>query len=217
CVLGLIDAALGRKEEALSEGRHAVELLPMEKDAIRGPALIKYVAMIAAWTGDRDLACEQLARIIRPPSPVTYGQLKLMPFWDPLRGYPGFEQIVASLAPEAVAHGVHDKSVAVLPFANSSQDPDNAYFVDGIRAQIAARLAKIPNLQVVSGSSIHRYEQDAENAAQIAGELGVANLLRGAVQKQGDRFRITARLIDASRNAELWGRSYNCAFSEIIT
>jgi hypothetical protein len=100
CVLGLIDAALGRKEDALREGRHAVELLPVEKDAIRGPALIKYLAMIAAWTGDKDLACQQLAIVARPPSPVTYGQLKLMPFWDPLRGDPCFEQIVASLAPK---------------------------------------------------------------------------------------------------------------------
>jgi hypothetical protein len=100
CVLGLIDAALGRKEEALSEGRHAVELLPVEKDAIRGPALIKYLAVIAAWTGDKDLACQQLAIVARPPSPVTYGQLKLLPFWDPLRGDPRFEKIVASLAPK---------------------------------------------------------------------------------------------------------------------
>ena len=100
CVLGLIDAALGRKEEALREGRHAVELLPVEKDALRGPAVIKYLAMIAAWVGDKDLACQQLAMIARPPSPVTYGQLKLMPFWDPLRGDPRFEQIVASLAPK---------------------------------------------------------------------------------------------------------------------
>ena len=100
CVLGLIDAALSRKEEALREGRHAVELLPVEKDALRGPAVIKYLAMIAAWVGDKDLACQQLAMIARPPSPVTYGQLKLMPFWDPLRGDPRFEQIVASLAPK---------------------------------------------------------------------------------------------------------------------
>jgi hypothetical protein len=99
-VLGLIDAALGRKEEALREGRHAAELLPVEKDAIRGPALIKYLAMIAAWSGDKDLACQKLAILARPPSPVTYGQLKLMPFWDPLRGDPCFEQIVASLAPK---------------------------------------------------------------------------------------------------------------------
>ena len=100
CVLGLIDAALGRKEEALREGRHAVKLLPVEKDAIRGPAVTKYLAMIAAWAGDKDLACEQLAIIVRPPSPVSYGQLKLLPFWDPLRGDPRFEKIVASLAPK---------------------------------------------------------------------------------------------------------------------
>jgi serine/threonine protein kinase/tetratricopeptide (TPR) repeat protein len=100
CVLGLIDAALGRKEEALHEGRHAIELLPVEKDAIRGPALIKYLAVIAAWAGDKDLACQQLAIVAGPPSPVTYGQLKLLPFWDPLRGDPRFEKIVASLAPK---------------------------------------------------------------------------------------------------------------------
>jgi serine/threonine-protein kinase len=100
CVLGLIDAALGRKEEALREGRHAVELLSVEKDAVRGPAMIKYLAMIAAWTGDKDLACQQLAIVARPPSPLSYGQLKLLPHWDLLRGDPRFEQIVASLAPK---------------------------------------------------------------------------------------------------------------------
>jgi serine/threonine protein kinase/tetratricopeptide (TPR) repeat protein len=100
CVLGLIDAGLGRKEEALREGRRAVELLPVEKDALNGPLMITYSAMIAAWVGDKDLACEQLAIAIRPPSTVSYGQLKLLPFWDPLRGDPRFEKIVASLAPK---------------------------------------------------------------------------------------------------------------------
>jgi TolB-like protein/Tfp pilus assembly protein PilF len=100
CVLGLIDAALGRKEEAIGEGRRAVALLPMEKDPINGVAMIKYLAMIAAWVGDNDLACEQLAVAVRPPSRLTYGQLKLLPFWDPLRGDPHFEKIVASLAPK---------------------------------------------------------------------------------------------------------------------
>jgi TolB-like protein/Flp pilus assembly protein TadD len=100
CVLGLIDAALGRKEEALREGRRAVELLPVEKDAINGPHMITYLAMIAAWIGDKDLACEQLASASRLPAGVSYGQLKLLPFWDPLRGDPRFEKIVASLAPK---------------------------------------------------------------------------------------------------------------------
>jgi len=100
CVLGLIDAGLGRKEEALREGRRAVELLSVKKDPINGIAMVKYLAMIAAWVGDDDLACEQLAVAIRPPSRLTYGQLKLLPFWDPLRGDPRFEKIVASLAPK---------------------------------------------------------------------------------------------------------------------
>jgi tetratricopeptide (TPR) repeat protein len=103
CVLGLIDAGLGRKEEALHEGRRAVELLPVEKDAINGPLMIAYLAMIAAWVGEKDLACEQLAIAIRPPSTVSYGQLKLLPFWDPLRKNPCFEKIVASLAPKETA------------------------------------------------------------------------------------------------------------------
>jgi len=99
CVLGLIDAGLGRKEEALREGRRAVELLPVEKDPINGIAMVKYFAMIAAWVGDKDLACEQLSIAIRPPSRITYGELKLLPFWDPLRGDPRFEKIVNYLAP----------------------------------------------------------------------------------------------------------------------
>ena len=100
CVLGLINAALGRKEEALRQGWRAVELLPVEKDAINGPHMVEYLAMIAAWGGDNDLACEQLAIAIRPPSRLSYGQLELLPLWDPLRGDPRFEKIVASLAPE---------------------------------------------------------------------------------------------------------------------
>src|SRR5213075_311284 len=65
CVLGLIDAALGWKEEALREGRRAVELLPVEKDPVNGMIMIEYLAMIAAWVGEKDLACEQLATAVR--------------------------------------------------------------------------------------------------------------------------------------------------------
>jgi hypothetical protein len=100
CVLGLIDAALGRNEEALREGRRAVECLPVEKDAINGVRMIKYLAMIAGWAGDKDLACDELAIAVRYPISPSYGELKLLPFWDPLRGDPRFEKIVASLAPK---------------------------------------------------------------------------------------------------------------------
>lgn len=100
CVLGLIDAALGRKDEALREGRRAVELLPITKDALRGSGIVLYFAMTAAWVGEKELACEQLARAKEHSREVSYGQLKLLPSWDPLRGEPCFEEIVASLAPK---------------------------------------------------------------------------------------------------------------------
>jgi hypothetical protein len=100
CVLGVIDAALGRKDEALREGRRAVELLPVEKDSVNGALMIHYLAMIAAWVGEKDLAFEQLALSARTPGGATYGELKLDPFWDPLRGDPRFEKIVNSLAPK---------------------------------------------------------------------------------------------------------------------
>jgi hypothetical protein len=94
CVLGLIDAGLGRREEALREGRRAVEFLPIEKDQVGGNVMVKYLAMIAAWVGDKDLACEQLAIALRRPSDLSYGQLRLMPTWDALRGDPRFEKLV---------------------------------------------------------------------------------------------------------------------------
>jgi serine/threonine-protein kinase len=95
CVLGLIDAGLGRKEQALREGRRAVELLPVEKDALGGLNMVKYLAMIAAWVDDKDLASQQLAIAIRRPNDrLTYGQLKLLPLWDPLRGDPRFEKLL---------------------------------------------------------------------------------------------------------------------------
>ena len=106
CVLGVIDAALGRKEEALREGRRAVELLPVEKDPFNGMLMIKSLAMIAAWVGEKDLACEQIITVVRSPTGglhLSYGELKLMPFWDPLRGEACFEEIVASLAPKETA------------------------------------------------------------------------------------------------------------------
>ncbi len=101
CLLGLIDAALGRKEEAIREGRGAVELLPLDKDSINGALAIEYLAVIYAWTGEIDQAIDQLQHAAEIPSDVSYGQLRLHPFWDSLRGDPRFEKIVASLAPVA--------------------------------------------------------------------------------------------------------------------
>jgi TolB-like protein/Tfp pilus assembly protein PilF len=100
CVLGLIDAGLGRKEEALREGRRALELAPIVKDSLDGADVLYFYAVICAWSGEHDLAIEQLETLAKIPAGVTYGDIRLSPNWDPLRGDPRFEKIVASLAPK---------------------------------------------------------------------------------------------------------------------
>jgi tetratricopeptide (TPR) repeat protein len=98
--LGLIDAILGKKEEALSEGRRAIEMLPIVKNATTDGYVKRYVAMICAWAGERELALEHLEVVARIPGGPSYGDLRLNPMWDPLRGDPRFEKIVVSLAPK---------------------------------------------------------------------------------------------------------------------
>jgi hypothetical protein len=102
-VLAMIDAAPGHKDLALDEGRRAIALTPLGKDVINGSFVLQYFAITAAWTGDKELAVQQLETGLRAPVPnaslmLSYGALKLLPFWDPLRGDPRFEKIVASLA-----------------------------------------------------------------------------------------------------------------------
>jgi serine/threonine protein kinase/Tfp pilus assembly protein PilF len=94
CMLGLIDAGLGRKEGAIREGRRASELTPVTKDAINGGNIMYFLGVIYAWTGEKDLAIKQIAATLQIPSVLSYGQLRLHPFWDPLRGDLRFERLV---------------------------------------------------------------------------------------------------------------------------
>ena len=97
---GWLTRLLATKRTRIREGRRAVELLPVSKNAIEGALLIKYLAVIYAWTGEKDLAFEQLTVAAKLPGFLSYGELRLHPYWDPLRGDPRFEKIVASLAPK---------------------------------------------------------------------------------------------------------------------
>ena len=101
-ILGLIDAGLGQKEEAIREGERACELLPLGKDAVDGAELVVNLALIYTWTGEKDRALKQLATAVKIPATLSYGFLKLHPQWDSLRGDPRFERIVALLAPKDV-------------------------------------------------------------------------------------------------------------------
>jgi tetratricopeptide (TPR) repeat protein len=99
-LLGMIDAGLGRKEAALREGRRACELLPISKDAVDGVELAINLAQIYSWVGEKDLAIHQIEAVESVPNTLSYGLLKLHPYWDLLRGDPRFEKIVTSLAPK---------------------------------------------------------------------------------------------------------------------
>jgi len=96
----MIDAGLGHKSDAVAEGQRACELLPISKDAWFGCSNITNLALIYTWVGEKDRALEQLTTSAKPPFGVTYGEVKLSPVWDLLRGDPRFDKIVASLAPQ---------------------------------------------------------------------------------------------------------------------
>jgi len=100
CMLGLIDAGLGRRKEALREGRDAVKLLGAQNEPTHSTRVLMYLAIIAAWVGDNETACQQLSVALSYANGPSYGELKLLPFWDPLRGEPCFETIIQSLAPK---------------------------------------------------------------------------------------------------------------------
>ncbi|MGA8480657.1 MAG: hypothetical protein WB696_22060 [Chthoniobacterales bacterium] len=99
-VLGLIDAALGRKQGAIREARSAAEMLPILKDAVEGPPLVSRLALVYAWTNEPDLAFQELTISVKTPGGVHYGELKLDPAWDPLRNDPRFPKLLAELVPK---------------------------------------------------------------------------------------------------------------------
>ena len=119
------------------------------------------------------------------------------------------------LLPRVVREKV-DKSVAVLPFQNLSSDPENAYFADGIQEEVLTRLAKIAELKVISRASTQRYQSEPGNLAEIAKQLGVANILEGSVQKAGDQVRVNVHLVNVQTGSQLWAETYDRKLSDIF-
>jgi TolB-like protein/Flp pilus assembly protein TadD len=109
--------------------------------------------------------------------------------------------------PSAPATG--EKSVAVLPFTHRSPDPNDIYFTDGVHDDLLTQLAKIGDLKVISRTSVLEYRDTTKNLKQIGDELGVANIMEGAVQRSGDRVRINVQLIDADTDKHLWAETYD--------
>src|SRR5438128_1438226 len=121
----------------------------------------------------------------------------------------------AKTLPEAAV--VPEKSIAVLPFENRSEERANAYFADGIQDEILTRLSKIADLKVISRTSTQNYKSAPENLPQIAKELGVAHILEGSVQKSGDAVRVNVQLIKAANDSHLWADTFDRKLTDIFS
>jgi len=112
---------------------------------------------------------------------------------------------------------ISEKSIAVLPFENRSEDKANAYFADGIQDEILTRLSKIADLKVISRTSTQHYKSAPENLPEIAKQLGVAHILEGSVQKANDAVRVNVQLIKAANDSHLWADTYDRRLTDIFS
>jgi serine/threonine protein kinase/Tfp pilus assembly protein PilF len=204
----------GRSVDEIRNAQHS-QVLPLEQlRAARVPSRI--VSLLSSM-----LAMEPAAR----PSLAVLNRRLAACEGDTLRKYAsligvGVVLVVAVLAlfsrgslpfPKATTTDISKLSIAVLPFENVSREADAVYFVNGIRAQISARLRRIGDFKVVADSS----EESQPNIGQVAAALGVNHVLHGKIDKTGDRFRIALRLTNVQKGADVWSRSYERTFSEI--
>ena len=118
--------------------------------------------------------------------------------------------------PPATAGSLPEKSIAVLPFENLSEEKGNAYFADGIQEEVLTRLAKIADLKVISRTSTQQYQSKPGNLSEIGKQLGVAHILEGSVQKVADQIRVNVQLINAITDAHLWAETYDRKLTDIF-
>ena len=112
---------------------------------------------------------------------------------------------------------IPEKSIAVLPFENRSEEKANAYFAEGIQDEILTRLSKIADLKVISRTSTQHYKSAPENLPEIARQLGVAHILEGSVQKSGDAVRVNVQLIKAATDSHLWAETFDRKLTDIFS
>ncbi|PWT83958.1 MAG: hypothetical protein C5B58_05585 [Acidobacteria bacterium] len=211
-MLSLANAVLGNRDAAFKEAERAIMLWPSAKDRVNGPNREETLATVQTILGENSRAIRSLGQLLQTPykggiHTVTPALLRLDPIWDPLRGDPAFQK----LCEEKI-----DKSLAVLPFENLSRDRDSAYFAEGIQEEILTRLASIGDLKVISRTSMLRYQSKPDNLADIAKELGVANILEGSVQREADQVRVNVQLINAQTDSHLWAETYDRKLTDLF-
>jgi TolB-like protein len=178
---------------------------------------------------DRSIAMLESMLKASPPR-LNLGQLRVDPAFDSLRGDPRFEALLkqsepsviapsplaSSPSPASAAPAADAKSIAVLPFANMSDDKDSGYFADGIHEDILTNLSSFRELRVVSRTTVMQYRTTTKTLPQIAQELGVAYILEGSVRRAGNKVRVTGQLIKAGKDEHVWAKFYDRDLTDIF-
>jgi serine/threonine protein kinase/Flp pilus assembly protein TadD len=212
-------------EGAPRPARSHVPSLPRDLDAIIEKCMVRDVSVryataaaladdLRAFVGGRPVT----ARALNPLQRIEHWvrRERKLAIAAGLAGIGLLIGIAATMQQLPIA-AISDKSVAVLPFENLSRDPDNAYFVDGIQDEILTRLAKISALKVISRTSTQHYAAKPGNLAEIARQLGVANILEGTVQRDSGTVRVNVQLIAANSDSHLWADSYDRDIKNIFS
>jgi eukaryotic-like serine/threonine-protein kinase len=213
----------GRTIEEIQEARRS-KPLPMDqlKAAHVPRRLISLlVSMLAIEPAARPAGARELGAKLQAIRASITGRGKIARRLALAAAFVGLATLVAvrvfhSTPPQTTTPVIPDKSIAVLPFENLSGDPNNAYFAEGMQEEILTRLAKIADLKVISRTSTSRYKSKPDDIAEIAKQLGVANILEGSVQKAADQVRVNVQLINAQTDSHLWADTYDRKLTDIF-
>jgi len=232
----------GHDEDALRYARRVLDVGLERGDTQAGPRLQGFHASVLAWTGATERALDELERLLKIPYGGNVHVLRRRQLgWLKLHGHPRFEAILndpANNAPFDLATGrptqmppVGDpssrigsagessqaaNSIAVLPFESRGSDEEGRYIADGLHEDVVTNFAGIPDMKVASRSSALRYRGTAKSPREIGGELGVDYLLTGSLRREGSQVRVTAELVDARTERQVWAKSFDRELSNVL-
>jgi TolB-like protein/Flp pilus assembly protein TadD len=224
-VLALSLACQGRSEEARRELAAVEPLLTGQDPTVYTGHLIALIAQVHGVLGEIDRMVPWLRILFTKPSqvPFTPASLRQDPRFGRYAAEPLLQAVLAEFTPAetaapaaAAAARVDDKSVAVLAFANLSDDKANEYFSDGISEELLNVLAKVPGLKVTARTSSFHFKGKDTSVPEIARQLGVAYVIEGSVRKQGNKVRITAQLIKAADGFHVWSDTFTRELQDIF-
>jgi adenylate cyclase len=165
-----------------------------------------------------DFPLEELKNVELKNIKIPLAMYKVILPWEKAGGGGSDGKTVAAAAASSASQTTDKRRIAVLPFANMSSEPENAYFADGMTEELIATMSKISGLQVIARTSVMRYKRQEEKSIdQIARELQVGSIMEGSVRRVGDRLRITVQLIDSNTNDHLWAESYDRRFEDAFS